>query len=327
MKRISLVIYEDAVLSSVSGVIDVLGATNALLERMDKPPAFQVELVAEKAMDVGLLVPARLQCTRAFHEVTDTDLILVPAFYVSPDMALQKNKALVEWLRDMRAKKIEIASLCLGSYFLAESGILNGRSCASHWMSIDDMKRRYPDIDIVQDIVMSDKDGIYTSGGALLSWNLILYIIEKFCGRDISINVSKQFNLDFNRESQSQFIVFQGQRQHEDQEILRAQSYIEKNYHAQISVDQIAEQANMSKRNFIRRFKNATQNTPLEYLQRVKIEYAKKALEKNTENVSSLMYEAGYNDLKTFRKVFKQITGLTPQEYRKKYNRSVAVYA
>jgi transcriptional regulator GlxA family with amidase domain len=327
MKKISLVVYEDAVLSSVSGVIDVLGATNMYLEQQGKDPAFELELVSEKSRDIGLLVPARLQVTRTFDEVTSTDLILIPAFYVSPDVVLEKNKRLVQWIREMRERKTEIASLCLGSYFLAEAGILNGRSCASHWMSIEDMKRRYTDVDILRDIVMTDKDGIYTSGGALLSWNLILYIIEKFCGRDISINVSKQFNLDLDRISQSPFVVFQGQRQHEDEEILRAQTYIEKNYHAQISVDQIAGQANMSKRNFIRRFKSATQNTPLEYLQRVKIEYAKKALEKNTENVSSLMYEAGYNDLKTFRKVFKQVTGLTPQEYRKKYNRSVTTYA
>ena len=130
------------------------------------------------------------------------------------------------------------------------------------------------------------------------------------------------FNIDLDRVSQSHFVVFQGQRQHDDEAILKAQTFIETNYHLPISMEQIAEQTNMSKRNFIRRFKNATQNTPLEYLQRVKIESAKKALEKNTDDVTSLMYNAGYNDVKTFRKVFKQITGLTPLEYRKKYRRS-----
>ena len=101
--------------------------------------------------------------------------------------------------------------------------------------------------------------------------------------------------------------------------------FIEENFHRQISVEEIAEQSNMSKRNFIRRFKKATQNTPLEYLQRVKIESAKKALERSSQDISSLMYDVGYNDVKTFRMIFKRITGLTPQEYQRKYNRAAVL--
>ena len=324
MKTISLLVYEDAVLSSLSGAIDLFTATNSYLRQMGREPAFRLELVSESLKNIQLHVPAQVTCSKTFAEVTHTDLLLVPAFYQSPDQALAKNAGLVEWLKTQRAQGTEIASLCMGSYFLAESGILAGRSCASHWMVIDDMRRRYPDVDMVTDAVMTDKDGIYTSGGALLSWNLILYLIEKFCGREVAIGVSKMFNIDLDRMSQSHFAVFQGQRQHEDGEILKAQAYIESNFDRNISVEQIAEQTNMSKRNFIRRFKNATQNTPLEYLQRVKIEAAKKALEKNDRDVTSLMFDAGYNDIKTFRKVFKQITGLTPQDYRRKYSRGGA---
>lgn len=321
MKTISLIIYEDAVLSSISGAIDLLVATNGYLQQQGKPAAFQVELVGEKAETVQLNVPAHFICYKTLDEVTDTDLILIPAFYGSPDQALAKNSGIVNWLSKRYEQGTEVASLCLGSYFLAESGILSGKSCTSHWMAIADMQRRYSDVDVLNDAVLTDREGIYTSGGALLSWNLILYLVEKFCGREVSIGVSRMFNIDLDRVSQSHFVVFQGQRQHEDEAILKAQTFIEANYHLPISMEQIAEQTNMSKRNFIRRFKNATQNTPLEYLQRVKIESAKKALEKNTDDVTSLMYNAGYNDVKTFRKVFKQITGLTPLEYRKKYSR------
>jgi transcriptional regulator GlxA family with amidase domain len=325
MKKISLLVYEDAVLSSISGAVDLLTSTNGYLQQMGKSPAFQLELVAEKIKYIQLNVPAQFICSKTLDEVTETDLILVPAFSIDPGDVLAKNGAMIDWLKTMRAKGTEMASLCFGSYFLAEAGILEGRSCTSHWLALDDMQRRYPDVKVLTDSVMTDNDGIYTSGGALLSWNLILYLVEKFCGREISISVSRMFNIDLDRYSQSHFVVFQGQRQHEDEAILKAQTFIEQNYHQPISIDQIAEQASMSKRNFIRRFKSATQNTPLEYLQRVKIESAKKALEKNNDNVSSLMYDAGYNDLKTFRKVFKQITGLTPQEYRRKYSRDGAV--
>ena len=196
-------------------------------------------------------------------------------------------------------------------------------SCTAHWSDMVDIVQRYPGVNFQSDMVITDQDGIYTSGGAFSSLNLILYIIDKFCGRDVGIWASKMFSLDMDRISQSHFAVFKGQRQHRDDEILKAQTYIEQNHHLPINIDEIAENSNMSKRNFIRRFKKATQNTPFEYLQRVKIEAAKKALEKGAQNINLLMYDAGYNDIKTFREVFKKLTGLTPQDYRKKYSREI----
>lgn len=321
MKTVSLLIYEDAVLSSVSSVMDILVATNRFLAAAGKEPAFQLELVSEKMKNIQLHTPAQFICFKTIDEVKHTDLILAPAFEGSPDTVLEKNKALVNWIRTMRACGTEVASLCLGSYFLAEAGLLNGKSCTSHWMALDDMRNRYPDIEILPDKVMTDEDGIYTSGGAFISLNLVLYLIEKFSGRETSIQVSKLFSIDMDRYNQAHFAVFQGQRRHEDEDILKAQIYIEQHYDQQISIEHIAAVANMSKRNFVRRFKQATHNTPLEYLQRVKIESAKKELENSALNINTLMYNAGYNDQKTFRQVFKRYTGLTPQEYRRKYSR------
>lgn len=324
MKTVSLLIYEDAILSSLSGVMDMLLGVNRYMAEMGREPAFNLELVSEKMKNIQLHSPAQFICYKTIEEVKHTDLILAPAFEGDPTVVLRKNKAMINWLSTMHACGTEVASLCLGSYFLAEAGLLQGKSCTSHWMALEDMRRRYPDITILPDSVMTDQEGIYTSGGAFISLNLVLYLIEKFCGREASIWTSKMFSIDMDRVNQAHFAVFQGQRRHEDEDILKAQAFIEQHYDQQISVEQIAEQANMSKRNFIRRFKVATQNTPLEYLQRVKIESAKKELEKNTQNISTLMYNAGYNDLKTFRQVFKRITGLTPQEYRRKYCRSAA---
>ncbi|HWV68053.1 GlxA family transcriptional regulator [Chitinophaga sp.] len=324
MKTVSLLIYEDAVLSSVSSVMDILVATNRFLAEAGKEPAFKLELVSEKMKNIQLHTPAQFICFKTIDEVKHTDLILAPAFEGSPDTVLEKNKALVNWIRTMHACGTEVASLCLGSYFLAEAGLLNGKSCTSHWMALDDMRNRYPGINILPDKVMTDEDGIYTSGGAFISLNLVLYLIEKFSGREISIQVSKVFSIDMDRYNQAHFAVFQGQRRHEDEGILKAQTYIEQHYDQQISIEQIAGIANMSKRNFVRRFKIATHNTPLEYLQRVKIESAKKELENSALNINTLMYNAGYNDQKTFRQVFKRYTGLTPQEYRRKYSRAGA---
>lgn len=323
MKEIALLIYEDTVLSSIAGVLDLFAGTNRILQEAGAPPAFRVTLVSDKGNNPSMHIPGQFISNKNLSEVSNTDLVIAPAFYGDAQQALDKNHALVNWIITMHRRGAEVASLCLGSYFLAEAGLLAGRCCTTHWTAVDDMRRRYPNIDILPDLVVTDEEGIYTSGGAFSSLNLVLYLIEKFCGREVGIVASKMFSIDMDRVNQAHFSMFMGQHQHEDEEIRKAQSYIEEHFHLQISIEEIAERSNMSKRNFIRRFKHATQSTPLEYQQRVKIESAKKALEKSGDNISALMNNVGYNDLKTFRKVFKRITGLTPQDYRKKYCRSL----
>ncbi len=323
MKEIALLIYEDTVLSSIAGTLDLLSGANRILQEIGQPPAFKVSLVSEKPFNTAMHIPGQFFHYRTLSEVTYTDLVIAPAFYGSADAALEKDRAMPAWINTMHRRGAEIASLCLGSYFLAEAGLLSGGICTTHWTAAEDMRRRYPDITVLPDLVITDQDGIYTSGGAFSSLNLMLYLIEKFCGREVGVMASKMFSIDMDRVNQAHFAMFMGQQQHEDEEIRKAQTYIEEHYHLQITIEEIAERSNMSKRNFIRRFKHATSSTPMEYLQRVKIESAKKALEKSAQNISDLMTNVGYNDVKTFRKVFKRITGLTPQDYRKKYCRAL----
>ncbi|MDB5017041.1 MAG: AraC family transcriptional regulator [Mucilaginibacter sp.] len=323
MKEIALIIHEDVTLSTMTGAMDMLIHTNNLFLQSGKPLPFNLVLVSEKKSDDFLHVPSPFISYNTLAETIRPDLIIVPAFYGDRDISLKKHQPIIEWILSMYQSGAEVASMCSGSYFLAEAGLLSGRSCTSHWNDMDDIVLRYPDVNFLSEMVITDQDGIYTSGGAFSSLNLILYLIDKFCGREVGIWASKMFSLDMDRIRQSHFAVFKGQRQHKDDEILKAQTYIEENHHLQINIDEIAEHTNMSKRNFIRRFKKATKNTPFEYLQRVKIESAKKALEKGAQNINMLMYDAGYNDIKTFREVFKKITGLTPKDYRQKYNREI----
>ncbi|HKZ66383.1 MAG TPA: helix-turn-helix domain-containing protein, partial [Chitinophagaceae bacterium] len=166
--------------------------------------------------------------------------------------------------------------------------------------------------------------GIYSSGGAFSYLNLILYLIEKYTGRDTAVLSAKVFAIEIDRDSQSPFIIFQGQKEHEDEPIKKAQVFIEKNFQDKITVDQLASMFALGRRNLERRFKKATSNTVVEYIQRVKIEAAKMNLEKLRENVNEVMYNVGYTDPKAFRTTFKRITGLSPIEYRNKYNRAVS---
>jgi transcriptional regulator GlxA family with amidase domain len=321
MKEITLIIHDDVTLSTITGAMDMLIHTNHLFKATGKPQPFKIVLTGEKPVNDLLRVNPSLVSYRPIKELSHTDLLIIPAFYGDRDEILNKHSELVKLINTMHQNGAEVASLCSGIYFLAETGLLSGRSCTAHWNDMEDIVRRYPCVNFLSDMVITDQDGIYTSGGAFSSLNLILYLIDKFCGREVGVWASKMFSLDMDRMSQSHFAVFKGQRRHNDDDILKAQTYIEENHHLQINIDEIADHTNMSKRNFIRRFKKATQNTPFEYLQRVKIEAAKKALEKGSQNINLLMYDAGYNDIKTFREVFKKITGLTPQDYRRKYSR------
>ena len=322
MKEIALVIHEDATLSTITGAMDMFIHTNSLYQQIGKSQPFKLILAGEKENNSLLPINPLFVSYRRIDELEHPDLIIVPAFYGDRDSMLKKHRDMIKWIKEKYEAGSEIASLCAGIYFLAEAGLLPGRSCTAHWSDMDDIVRRYPDVNFQSDMVITDQEGIYTSGGAFSSLNLILYMIEKFCGREVGIWASKMFSLDMDRMSQSHFAVFKGQRQHRDNDILKAQTYIEENHHMPLNIEDIAEKSNMSKRNFIRRFKKATHNTPFEYLQRVKIEAAKKALEKGNQNINLLMYDAGYNDIKTFREVFKKITGLTPQDYKRKYSRA-----
>ena len=321
MIAISLLIFDEVVPSSITGVIDLLSGANFYLAGIGQPPAFHLELVGEKEN------PPPGFPLIGYHTYADAGrphLLIIPSFRVGNDSLLSENVAGIEWIKQQRAKGTELASLCVGSYFLAEAGLLDGKEVTSHWAVVNDMQRRYPAIKMRSDQVITDQDGIYTSGGAFSSLKLILYLIEKFCGREAALWISKMYAIEMDRTSQAHFAVFTGQHQHEDKEILRAQQYIEQHYQDSISMDNLSKLVNMGQRNFIRRFKAATNNTPFEYLQRVRIESAKRALENNDKDVASIMDDAGYKDQKAFRLIFRRLTGLSLQEYKKKYARASA---
>jgi transcriptional regulator GlxA family with amidase domain len=318
--KVSIVLYEEAVLSAVSSAIDLINGANQVMHRQStkRKDFFELSLVSAATNNVNIS-GARFKCTKNLKDNPGANLVIIPPFTGTSEDVIASNGSLVKWLSKINCKRMEVASLCLGSYFLAEARLLDGKEATSHWMAIADMQSKYPLIKVLPDAVITDYRGIYTSGGAFSSLNLILYIVEKFAGHQIAIELSREFSIDIDRVSQGYFALFQGQRDHTDEKLHKAQSYIEKNYNKEISVDHVASYCNMSRRNFVRRFKDAAQNTPLEYIQRVKIESAKKRFENGQNDVISVMLQVGYYDHKSFRSLFKRMTGLNPQAYWKKY--------
>jgi len=323
MKHISILVSKGAILGNIEGPRQVFTEANQFLQSIGKQPLFDVHLVGlsdKSKLNEGLYTIS----TELMSSISKTDLVIIPAMYGDLQKAIEENKDFIPWIIRQYKMGAEVASLCLGAFLLASTGLLNGKRSATHWLAANAFRKMFPDVNLLEDKIITDENGIYSSGGAYSSLNLILYLVEKYAGRETAVFCSKAFQIDIQRDSQSPFTIFIGQKEHEDEPIKKAQEFIEHNFQNKISVDQLATMFALSRRNLERRFKKATANTVIEYIQRVKIEAAKKNLESARMNINEIMYEVGYNDTKAFRTTFKKITGLSPIQYRNKYNRELA---
>jgi len=323
MKHVSILVPESAVLAAIDDPRHVFSMVNSLYESDGKPPVFKIKLVGRQK-EVKLHNSSFSVHTDSFlDDVKKTDLIFIPAFSGDLRTALEINKDFIPWIIEQRKKGAEVVSLCVGAFMLAKTGLLDGKKCSTHWRAADEFREMFPEVDLQTDKIITEEQGIYTSGGATSYWYLLLYLVEKFTDRETAIMTSKVFAIDIKRDSQTQFIIFKGQRRHADEDIKKAQKIIENNFQERITIDELSSKCALSRRSLERRFKKATNNTISEYIQRVKIEAAKKSLETSRKNITEVMFDVGYADTKAFRGIFKRITGMTPFDYRNKYNKEV----
>ncbi len=328
MKHVSILVPKaNAILSSIVGPYKVFKSVNDyyIQSGKSKQPFFDIHLVGidkETTLYDGAF---SIHCNATLNDIHKTDLVIIPA--VIPQYVLNElevNADFVPWIKQQYLiHNAEIASLCMGAFFLAETGLVDHKQCATHWAGIDLFKQRYPHINIKPEKIVTDEDGIYSSGGAYSFLNLIIHLVYKYCGPEVAIYISKMFEIDIDRDNQNQFAIFKNQKEHADDLVQKAQQHIEQHVTEKISIDALSKQLAISRRNFIRRFKKATGNTPLEYIQRVKIEAAKNTLESSQQTINEVMFSIGYSDVKAFRALFKRYTGLTPVAYKNKYNREL----
>lgn len=322
MKNIAILVVETAVVEAVADPRYMFSAVNEFLRNRGEQPAFDIQLVGinkEVKLANGLFtihVDATIETARR------PDLIIIPALSGNLEDAVQQNEAFIPWIVLQHKMGAEVASLCLGAFLLASTGLLDGKSCSTHWMFANQFRIQFPNVNLVDNRVITEQSGIYTSGGANSYWNLLLHLVEKYTSRELAILAAKFFVLDIDKKSQSPFTIFHGQKLHEDDTIRRAQEYIESNYTERIGIDELCRMLGIGRRTFERRFRRATNNSVVEYIQRVKIEAAKRELESGQKTVNEVMYEVGYSDNKAFRDVFRKVTSVSPVEYRNKYSRA-----
>lgn len=327
MKHVSILVPQGRIsVVNVAGTHQIFNQVNGFLTEQGKPSLFDVELVGlpeSKSRGNKSAQFFSVNADTTIDQLSTTDLIIVPAVHENFEKNRVENAAFIPWIVSQYDSGAEVASFCIGAFFLAETGLLDGKKCSTHWVHAREFRDKFPKINLVDDHIMTAENRIYTSGGAYSYLNLLLYIIEKYAGREMAIMISKTFMIDIDKESQSPFIIFQGQKEHRDEPVKKVQVYIEENHREKITVDRLAERFALSRRSLERRFKKATNNTVLEYIQRVKMEVAKKSLENGLKNVGEVMFDVGYSDDKAFRNTFKKITGISPVQYRNRYQSSV----
>ncbi|MEO8172677.1 MAG: helix-turn-helix domain-containing protein [Sediminibacterium sp.] len=309
-------------IACIIGAFQVFSEANNYLARKSEAAILKISLVGATKHDYLDNNILSIKHHLAISEVDKTDLIVIPASLIRDyETATANNKLLIDWVGKQYKLGAEVASMCAGSFMLASTGLLAGKTCSTHWALSEKFRDLFPDVNLQTDKLITDENGIYTNGGAYSFLHLLMYLVEKFYDRQTAIHCAKYFQIDLDRNLQAEFSIFNGHKKHSDDVILLAQKHIEENYQDKISVEKLSSDLGIGRRNFDRRFIKATGLTPLDYLQRVKIEAAKKMFETTRKNVNEIMYEVGYNDAKAFRDVFNRITGLSPLDYKSKYNK------
>jgi transcriptional regulator GlxA family with amidase domain len=326
MKHLTIIVPDgENNLSSIVGSYKIFTRANKYWKETGRRELFKIELAGiskEVEFHGGLFT---VKPHTHISAITKTNLIIIPSLNYNYQKTVKENKLLVDWIQKQYKHGAEIASICTGAFLLASSGLLDGKISSTHWAVADNFRAMFPKVNLQTDKLITDENGIYTNGGAYSFLNLIIYLVEKYYDRQTAIFCSKVFQIEMDRQSQSAFTIFTGQKLHGDEMVKKAQAYIESNLDEKISVEHLSSRFAVGRRNFDRRFIKATGNTPVEYTQRVKIESAKKAFETSRKTINEVMYEVGYSDVKAFREVFRKITGMSPLEYRARYNKEAVV--
>lgn len=275
MKHISILPLDEATLSSIDSSHQLFSRVNDFRRYQGKAPFYKIDVVGLAKTTVFANGRYSIQTDRTISEVGKTDVIVLPLLCGDFKKAIQENQPYTNWLISQYHQGAEILCLCVGSFYLASTGLLDGKKCAVHWAAVNEFRQLFPSIKVVEDVIITDERGIYTCGGGFSYLNLILYLFEKHLGREIAILASKMFEIDIERKSQNPYAIFMGQKHHGDELVLRAQEMIENNPSDNWTVNALCHKLCIGRRTFERRFKTRTTNTIAEYVQRVKVEFAK----------------------------------------------------
>ncbi len=321
MPRITFVATDSCLFSGIAGLIDALSIAelwHKAMRRDDQTVLFSTEIVSVDGHPIKAHGGIEVQAHGALADAGPSDFIVIPPHLPVSDAA---SAELMDWVVDRHRRGTPIGAMCTGVFTLADTGLLNGRRATTNWHFIRLFRKRYPHVNLQPEQMLTVDAGLVCTGAATAFFKLALYLVEQFGTRELAAVCAKALLVDPNQDRQSPYAILDFQHDHGDATVAEAQAWMEAHYAGDVAIDALAGQVGLSPRHFKRRFKKATGETPLGYLQRVRIEAAKKRLETTQESMNAITWQIGYEDSSSFRRLFKKTTGLSPREYRDKFAR------
>lgn len=324
VRHVSLVAIPDAVVSTLAGVYDVMvGGALTSLAGPDAPAPFQVEIVGEAVGPLLLASGVPMGVQRAIGTIETTDIVIVPSVMLGPDGWVQgRYPELVAWLRAMHARGALLCSACSGIFLLAETRLFDGRDATLHFAYARDFTTNFPAVTIHPErvLVISGVREELVSSGASTTWHdMVLYLIARYAGATTAQEVARLFALQWHQDGLTPYMIFEGRSDHGDAEIARAQAWLREHFSVASPVEEMIKQSSLAERTFKRRWVAATGITPIAYVQRLRIEDAKRRLERTEATIEEICWRVGYEDAAFFRRLFQRTTGLAPGAYRKRF--------
>lgn len=322
MKKVVILAAENSLLSTIASPMDMFlqaGVMWNITMGEDPLPQFGVEIVTSDGNPITALNGVPVAPSRSMHDIDAADLIVIPSQGFWFDLQSTEHGDRVEWLKSWYEKGSDLASVCAGAFTLASTGLLDGKTATTHWGLAKQFKSTFPDVDLRTDLLVTDEGRLFCGGGISADLNLSLYLIQKYCGREVALQSSRCTMVDLDSIFQAPFTIFTPEKNHSDHKILEAQEWIEHNLRDKIDIDVMAQDAGMSLRQFNRRFKAATGETVTHYMQLMRVEAAKVELVNTNMSVEEISLRTGYENVSFFRRVFKKNTSVTPAEYRRRF--------
>jgi transcriptional regulator GlxA family with amidase domain len=322
--NVAIVAFETFATIPITGPMDILNESCTLqrdvLGTDENRTTFDVELVSLTKKPLRFDGVVTLHPHATISTARKPDLILIPSSGLNVLETLASLRGFIPWIQTCSAQGSRVVSMCTGAFLLAETGLLDGRTATTHWFFADLFRRSYPKVNLYPDRLIIDEGNVITSGAATSFLDLVLYLIELYCGREAAILTAKILLIEMGRYTQLPYTIFSTQKMHEDRQILRAQQFMEVNAERELTIESLAERAGMSVRNFDRRFRSAVGEAPSSYLQKLRIEKAKRLLEATNDAIAEIMIKVGYEDERSFRRLFHTLTDLSPKAYRRRYS-------
>jgi transcriptional regulator GlxA family with amidase domain len=318
--KIGILAYDNCTASMIVGVLDILSFASSQHGLKNQRDLFEISIVTETGEPANGFSKFPIHAQRSIRTKSEFDLIYVPGFVGDLENILPKQSKVIDWLRRQYQKGVIMAAACNGNFLLAEAGVLDGKKATTHWSLINKFRQRYEKITVEPEKIVIDNGSVFSAAGVTAYFNLAIFLVERYGSKDLALTCAKVFLVDSGRKIQTPYQMFQVTKNHGDEEIAQVQDWLEANYPEAITLERMTQVCHLGKKTLVRRFKKVTGETPMLYLQKLRVENAKRMLESKRVTFNEITWKVGYTDISSFHKVFKSETGLTPIEYRSKFS-------